>query len=545
MSTDIPASSTSQVILPPYAADPRRRMAKFIRLLVFTGVGLFCLLWGAGFALFAPYLLLFFAAPIPIIAMVAIWALPDSRRPPLDLLASMLFLFMGCLVMWPNYIAFAPPGIPWITMTRLSGFPLVTILLVCASTSIEFRTCVANVMKSTPIFSQFFIAFLILEAVSIFYSISPVASFDSFINSQINLTAVFFVSVYVFLRPGRAERMIRLLWLMSILVGLIALVEFHEKHPPWANHIPSFLHIEDPIIAMELAGSSRGGVYRAQSTFGNALGLAEFGSLIIPFIINFMIGRYTTTTRVAAALTIPFILLVVFLTGSRLGLVGCFVSIVLTGVVWAAPRWANDRQSLLGPFVSILTPVFLLASALSTFVVGRIHAMVWGGTGGWASTYARTAQNQMAIPKLLSHPQGHGIGTGARALGFYTPGGFLTIDSFYVNVLMEFGFVGFILFYGMFILTVWQCAKTALTYKGNDSEIELLKPIGIAIVTFFIIKSVFAEQYNHPIVFMLIGLALAVSYRAREEAKAKDLAPAQLSQPVKASRRGPQTRATA
>jgi O-Antigen ligase len=511
-----PTYTPNLPVLPSYTPDPQSPVARRRRLLVTIGLSFFLLIWGIGFAFFAPFLILFFFAPVAILAFVVIWALPMSHRAPVGALSPMLFLFMFFLVMWPNYIAIAPPGIPWITMQRLSGVPLVLALLICVSTSREFQTSVGAALRAAPLLCGVFIAFNLQEAVSIGYSISPVSSFDFFVNSEISLTAIFFTAIYVFQRPGRIERVARMLWLMAILVGVIAVIEIKYGRVPWAGHLPSFLQINDPLVDNMLKGGTRFGAYRAQSTFGNSLGLAEFESIVMPFVIHFLGGKFRLLTRWAAALSIPFMLLVVVLTGARLGLVGCFASIVLTGIAWAGPKWAKDRNSMFAPLVLLGTAAFLAVSAASVYLVGFVHARVLGGAAS-ASSVARDTQTHMAIPKLLTHPFGHGIGTGATALGFYTQGGLLTIDSYYLNELMEFGFLGFALFYGVFVVTVWQCGKLVVMYRGTDREVDFLKPIGISVVTFFIIKSVFAETYSHPIMLMMVAIVVALTCRIAQE----------------------------
>jgi hypothetical protein len=37
------------------------------------------------------------------------------------------------------------------------------------------------------------------------------------------------------------------------------------------------------------------------------------------------------------------------------------------------------------------------------------------------------------------------------------------------------------------------------------------------VVTFLIIKSVFSETYNHPIMFMMLGIVMALTYRISQE----------------------------
>src|SRR5580693_4153420 len=134
----------------PYASDPTLPQNRRRSLLVLLAVCVMCLLYGIAFALFAPGLLLALVFPLPVMAIVAIWALPETRTAPTRTLTVLAFVFFVCLVMWPNYIAFAPPGLPWITMVRITGFPLVQTLLICVSVSKKFRIRMATALQATP-----------------------------------------------------------------------------------------------------------------------------------------------------------------------------------------------------------------------------------------------------------------------------------------------------------------------------------------------------------------------------------------------------------
>jgi hypothetical protein len=512
-------------ILPPYTQDPQRRQARVGRAILFAIVCLFCLTWGFLYAIFTPVFILFFVAPIPILAMLVIWALPDRRAPPLQALSPTLFMFMVGLVIWPNYIALALPGLPWISLTRIIGVPLVLILLVCASTSQEYRAKVWAAMKASPVVSSLFVAFTAMEIISIPLSRAPFFSFDAFVNAQINWTTIFFASVYVFQKPGRTERMIRLLWIMSIFVGVIALFEARVRHPLWAGHIPSFLQINDPAVKLMMAGGSRHGVYRAAATFGNALGLAEYIAFVLPFVVNYAIGPYRWSLRLAAAISIPFLLVVTVVSGSRLGFVGCFLSIVLSVGVWSVNRWRRDPESLVGPMTALAFPAGFASAIVGSFFIGFVRVRVWGGGDGTAaSTDARKQQFALGWPKVLSTPWGHGIGTAADVLG-YAPVGLLTIDTYYLSILLEFGFLGFVVYFGMFLWAAAQCAIASTLYRGKDREMELLKPLAIAVINFFIIKSVFSEVFNHAVIFMMLGMIVALLSRISQE-KAVEATPA-------------------
>jgi hypothetical protein len=64
-----------------------------------------------------------------------------------------------------------------------------------------------------------------------------------------------------------------------------------------------------------------------------------------------------------------------------------------------------------------------------------------------------------------------------------------------------------------------------------DEEVAMIAPAGIALVNFFVTKSVFSEEGNHYLVFIIMGLVVALSYRIRAAAPVPDVLPARRSAP--------------
>jgi hypothetical protein len=142
--------------------------------------------------------------------------------------------------------------------------------------------------------------------------------------------------------------------------------------------------------------------------------------------------------------------------------------------------------------------------------------MVWGGGETGPSTDARRVQYQMGWPKIWSHPWGHGIGSSGVVLGFVEPNGTISIDTYYLAVALEYGVIGFIFYYGTFLLAIGTSAKYMLVpFERRDREAGFLLPACICLTNFVIIKSVFAQQDIHPLVFMVLGMTLALIHRIR------------------------------
>src|ERR1700748_1026945 len=105
------------VALAPYHSLRRNWLRKITGL---TCLMLFCLIYGFFFSVFAPAYFVLFAAPPAILMLLVIWALPDLDWAPTRQLEWAFYATFIALIVWPNYLAIALPGLPWITLVRLT-----------------------------------------------------------------------------------------------------------------------------------------------------------------------------------------------------------------------------------------------------------------------------------------------------------------------------------------------------------------------------------------------------------------------------------------
>ncbi|HXU99998.1 MAG TPA: O-antigen ligase family protein [Caulobacteraceae bacterium] len=515
----MPLASAAPTKTPdPVTLAPYRPHTEVGRGWVFAALACLSMAYGATFALLAPQMTLALGAPLVALAGLTIWALPDTKRPPTSMLTPLLFAFQVGLILWPNYLALALPGLPWITLLRLIGTPLGIGLLVCFSVSASFRSNVASTTRATPWLPRLLLIFVGIQVVTLVFSSDIGHSVDWFLVTLANWTAIFFVSVYVFREPGRAELWTRLLWACAIIVCAIGVIEHHESHVPWRDYIPSFLKINDETVSAILIGGVRSdaGVYRVQSTFSTSLGLGEFLALTTPFVVHHGVQARSWLVRLVAAASIVLFAFVLVTTDSRLGMIGFGLGCLSYLLYWAVRRWRARADSLLGPAIALAYPAFFCAAVATTFVVHRLRARIWGNGPQASSDEGREEQLGIGIPKILSHPWGHGAGTGAKTLGFTELNGFVTIDNYYLSIALEYGVLGFIAFYGLFAMGAYYSTKWAFQ-RPTPGETGLLAPLAISLVTFIVLKSVFSQQDNHPLVFMMLGMVAALVWRLRND----------------------------
>lgn len=507
------------VLLPYVRVTDRSRM--LMSASVVAIVSLSCIPFGFFFALFAPYLFLFFALPLIILAVITIWALPDTEHAPTALLAPLLYFFTAALFLWPNYLAISLPGLPWITMIRLTTFPLAIAFLVCASVSANFRQDLTHSLRATPVIWKAMLGFAAIQIISIAFSRNITQSVQTLMSATTSWTFILFISSYVFLKPGRVRRWAIMIWTIALVLGFIAMIERNTHQVLWAPHIPNFLKVGDEVVQRILAGAVRSttGQYRTQSTFSTALGLSEYCSIALPFVLHFLATTRSALVKLLATLTVPFLLFVIINTDARLGLLGFFLSVMFYLFIWGVLRWTRYKHSLVGPAIVLIYPLLFLAATASTFVVGRIRNKVWGSGQYAASNEARMTQVQAGAPKVFDHPFGHGVGMGSDALGYANKAGVQTVDSYLLRIGLDVGIFGLIAYCILLIAPIYFAVRYSFKDESRQGENTFLIPLAVSLVNFTAIKFIFANEDNHPIMFMMVGIVVALVCRVRDQSE--------------------------
>ena len=495
----------------------------------------FGLIYGFFFALTAPYLIVPFAAPVALLLALSVWALPSSGKPPVRTMELFFCSVFVGLILWPNYLALALPGLPWITVIRLTGFPMAALLLVCLSISQQVRSEIWQVVTVIRPLWTLFLAFIALQIIPMPLSDSISASFSRVLVHMVNWTAIFIVAAYVFRKPGRPQFYINLLFALAVPIMVISVLEYMQRSSLWASSVPSFLKVDDPMVQIMLGNVVRSatGLYRAKATFSNPLGLGEFMALLTPFAIHFAVGQYRPTTRVFAVIALPLIFYVIRLTDARLGVVGFLVSFLVYLLFWGLLRFKRRGQDLISSVLVYAYPAVFTVAVTAVMTIQPLNVLVFGGGAQSASNWARQNQLKMGIPKILQNPIGHGAGGSGEAMG-YAADQFVAVDNYYLTLGLDYGVMGTMAFVGMFAVAIIYGSRTAiLATKETDKEVFLLIPLATCFCAFLIIKSVFSQEDNHPLLFMMLGMVAALVHRVRS----RDTASANTA-PVLVERRG-------
>jgi O-antigen ligase len=309
---------------------------------------------------------------------------------------------------------------------------------------------------------------------------------------------------------------------MAAALCALGLWEWHIGKLPWAGHLPSFLKVDDPIIERILEGASRNGKgRRIQGPFSTSLGLSEFLALSFPFFLHYAVVARRLAVRIASAAMAPILLTVVLLTQARLGLVGMLVGALLFPALQILLFWYRNPRHPLGAAALMLAPFGAAVAAAVAFLTPGIRIRLLGGGVEQLSTQARYDQMHMGMPKILSHPWGYGIGRGADTLGYRNQEGFLTIDSYSLRIALEYGVVGFALYYAMFLCGIFYSAKTLSKAGPLTDELRLLIPITVAFASYLVMRTVFAQEDNQALVYCMFGMVVGIVAGAKSQARSR------------------------
>jgi hypothetical protein len=507
-----PAPAMGGVPLPLYLhqrqkAGWRRRSALAWFALLITAF-----FYGALFALFPPAFVPPMLLPLAIGSLLIIWALPTTDRPPVRSLSFLFTSFFVALLAWPTYLAIAIPGLPWISFIRIFGFPLLLALLVSISVSPTFRKELKHVLLSSPLVFKLLCLLLVCQLVSTLFSAKPYISFQKFVINQAYWTSVFLCACYLFRSRERIVAWALQFSALALFISAIGFWEWRIGHVPWAGHIPALFKIEDETVARILAGSARAatGIYRVQSTATTSLSLAEVLALATPFLIYLTLESRRIIWKAAAVLLLPFVLFTIINTNARLGALGFLLSFLLYLGFWGVRRWRSVRGSVMGPAITLAFPAIFVMFFVATMLIGRLQRLVWGGGEHQFSTDSRIAQVEMGLPMVLRKPLGHGGGQAAEVLGFTDLNGLLTIDNYLLSILLEYGVVGFIAYFGMFVAAIIYGIRFLIAGSKTDDADSIAIPVVVSLMVFLVIKTVLSQEANHPIAFMLLGMICAI-----------------------------------
>lgn len=444
-----------------------------------------------------------------VLIILILWKMPRPLVSTDHAMWRMFIIFVGLFCLYPSYIPLRLPGLPWIDPIRVAAALLLLQWIYSAFASRTLMPILIKCVREDRVLFAAFGLFVAAQVVSIPVAVDVPQAITRFSFALLYWSFMILAVSTLINSDRRVNHVLTLLVICAALQSLIGFVEAYRERIIWVEVLPPGFGSDNEFIQRVLQGSFRFEVYRVQNSFTVSLVYAEFLVLILPFALHYAFEGRRTIGRIASGFTALIIIPAQYFSGSRLGTIGVIVILGLYALLYIVRRWQQDRQGVVGALSLIMLPWIVIA-AVGVFAASpRVQVMILGGDQHQGSNDGRSEQWDMGLPKIASRPVvGHGVGLGAEALGFTNLGGELTIDSYFLSLLLELGLLGFIPFIVMWVWAIWVGIRmyfTAQTVTGRASG-----AIACSLVAFLIIKSVLAQVDNHALVFIMLALLLAL-----------------------------------
>lgn len=497
-------------ILEPYTRrvdDTRHRVS---RVLLYAALITFAMVMGFTVALLPIDFLIVPLIPIILLFALALWMAPDID-PELDGAVRKLFLtFLAIAMVWPDYVAVTMPGIGWLSFARIAMGLSFLFGLYAIATSSRVRATIYDIISQVkPLYWSFLLLF-ILQWLLAFATASLTGRL---LFAQIFWYYVFIVSAWVFAQDKSLRRLFQIMIIGAAIQCVYGLGEWFMQKPIWSDYIPPFMRIDPELLAGILGFTSRaGGQYRIASIYLTSLTYAEAISIMLPFVMHAVFVARQTWLRFAAAALVIFLIVNGHLTDARSATIGSAVGVLGIIGLWGLRRYYTHykERDIIAPALLSLYGFFVVVLTIGVLFFPRLNRMVFGGVEHAGSTESRDQQWAIAWQRLEANPFGYGPFQAADVVGFRN-GEFLTLDSYYINLLVDYGFVGFILFMGFFIIGFGMAVRCYVLAETEEEKIAA--PIAVALLSFVIIKSVLSQTENHYLAYTLVGAVAALHWR--------------------------------
>ncbi|MGO8739501.1 O-antigen ligase family protein [Rhodoblastus sp.] len=480
-------------------------------LLLATAIVLFGLVVGGATVVSPPMVPV---AIVTIPAALLLWAAPELRRAPLRALKLAFFAVLCVDLCVPSYYAVQIPGSPWISVRRIFLLVLVALFLVSAAGSTKVRERILEVLRASSSAYKCFVLFYVMCALSILTSVMPFQSLSTLSEFTLDWYIPALACILVLADSDAIKLMFKVIGGLSVLVAILGVVDFIGQHNYAFQILPkglvSAMVETNPALARINEAVFRNGHYRANSVFNVSLSYGEFAALVAPLGAYFVMHGEKPTERALGVIVFVSSLVSLFVSGARGGIVAFLISMsVMVGLRVIRYLRANPR-SMVGPLLAVgaLGGVTSLVGLL--FASKRFHNEVLGGGDAAGSDTSRFVQAQMAWPHILANPvTGHGLSSAGMVIGYTSPGGGMTVDSFVLSLLVETGLPGFVGFFGMLIFLI--VAMSRISIFGANRESGLAGALGASILAFTIYRLVLNQHENQPLAFILLGAAFVLA----------------------------------
>jgi hypothetical protein len=502
-------------ILPPYTRridDWRHRIAKGA---IIGSLLMLAMVMGFWLALFGTYIAQPFFGLIGLLFLVALWLADDTEPDYRRQVTSLLFLFLGLELMWPPYIAFDVPGLPWITPPRIALALLVFMGLIQLAQSARARGELIGVLSSAPAAMYAYLLFWMCAFSAALIGRTPGTSLGYTLAQLLLWNMGFLVACWVMTDARSFPRFIRLLLIGFSVIFLFTVFEYMQRKPVWLDYIPNFLKVDGAQLETIAQAKTRAGEdrYRAKGNLGIHLYFAQSFLLMVPFVVHYVFTAPRLRGRFLAVLLLLFALVTAWMTNTRTAMTGWIVLVLAMVGLYALRRFLNptSKSDMVAPAIFMAAPAAAVAVLVAIAASPRLQTMTLGGVQHRGSSEVRDRQWSRAIEHATSNPFGYGGGNSGELAGRINNHGTWIVDSAWINFILDYGVIGAFAFLLMGSLLIY--AGVRLYLRGGDESADLCGPAAVSLFGFGLTMYTISYFGNFAMMLMMVAGILATRYR--------------------------------
>lgn len=522
----------SSRILPQYNSLHHRPWWKLL-VLAFAILGVFLTMY-TGFlvAVGGTLAFRFVGFPIAVMALLGIWLLPDVQKADQAPFWKLLSAYMFLMVAWPTYVAVAIPGLPWVTPPRLILAVMLVVMLTHFPQIAEARRKVVELVGYDKLAFRLYLLFMVMEVVVVPLSPAPVDVVSYEIMQTVLDLSAMIVAAWLFADIRAVPKLARVLVYAGIFTFLVAILENFMQRPPWMGYLPSFFRVDSELLEVYMSPQARigDGRYRVRATFGIVLYYSQYLGIVIPPLLYEM-WRMRGWKRALAILMIPLILQAVWFCNARTAFIAMFVSLFgYSGMIMIRMLFFRQKGDALKPGIMVAL-VMLGIAGMAGAIAGshRLQMYTIGGSQHAGSNAVRDQQWAGAWRAVRKNPIGVGMGIALPEVGAISNKGIAIVDSYYINLLVGVGPLGFIGFMGCLARIAWLGVMTFM--RAKDDLEEWGGALALSMINFIISAYVISFADNNYLIFTIAVAVLALHRHQSRRLEAEGVEPRQLGSP--------------
>ncbi len=514
-------ASARDRILPPYTRrvdDWKHRAVKFLGV---STLILFAMFLGFWLAIFGEMLIQSYAVILGVLMLLLFWMAPDSDVDFSPSLCWYFTAYLACTMAWPGYVALNVPSLPWISPARVMFALLVLTFLLQVSQSKETRKVIGEVIGVNKAAFLIYGVFIVTQLITIPISSNPTGALNNVLTFIVMWNGPALIGLWIFTKKGMVERVYRTIIIAMVVVFLFCVAEYYKEHPIWAPYIPAFLRVDSKILETLLFSARRDdGRYRLRGMFPAALYFGQFVAIMTPFVMHAVFTAKPKWKPYAYALLV-LLMFMAWGTNTRTAFSGTLLGIMMYVAFFALRRYLKPAHGAdpVGPAALMAGPAFILVLAGLIMSSNTLQAWTIGGPQHAASNNVRDAQWDRAKAALMKNPIGHGAGRAPQLAGKPTKKGTWIIDSYWINLLLDYGILGFATFMGFFLLQAYRAFIDALVFDDRDTQICSVFAMSILLFQLTTYTLSFSGNFYFPMI-LAAGIA-ANRWRLSKEADAR------------------------